>query len=149
MCTASLLLGVLPAVFTFELCQVGYSLNALVDFPPDDPIAILKHLLVGSEGTLGFISNVTYNTVPEVHHKVRPVHVFAVRMLQLGLRLLPPAHLQLCMSLAQKLPNGGSCSCQQQRDIQHSARGAPQGTAYQGMLQFNSRLWLPAKSLVV
>lgn len=51
--------------------QVGYSLNALVDFPPDDPIAIIKHLMVGSEGTLGFISNVTYNTVPEVHHKVR------------------------------------------------------------------------------
>lgn len=27
--------------------------------------------MVGSEGTLGFISNVTYNTVREVHHKVR------------------------------------------------------------------------------
>ncbi len=31
----------------------GYSLNALVDY--DDPFEILKHLIVGSEGTLAFI----------------------------------------------------------------------------------------------
>jgi D-lactate dehydrogenase len=41
----------------------GYSLNALVDF--EDPIDILSHLMIGSEGTLGFISRITYNTVIE------------------------------------------------------------------------------------
>ncbi|MEW5976070.1 MAG: FAD-binding and (Fe-S)-binding domain-containing protein [Acidobacteriota bacterium] len=41
----------------------GYSLNALVDF--DSPIDILAHLMIGSEGTLGFISEITYHTVPE------------------------------------------------------------------------------------
>ncbi len=43
-------------------CVTGYGINALVDF--DDPLAILAHLLVGSEGTLGFISHVVLNTVP-------------------------------------------------------------------------------------
>ena len=41
----------------------GYSLNALVDY--HDPIDILTHLMIGSEGTLGFISSITYRTVPE------------------------------------------------------------------------------------
>jgi D-lactate dehydrogenase len=41
----------------------GYSLNALVDF--EDPIDILAHLMIGSEGTLGFISRITYLTVVE------------------------------------------------------------------------------------
>jgi D-lactate dehydrogenase len=36
----------------------GYSLNALVDFI--DPFDIIEHLMIGSEGTLGFISSLTY-----------------------------------------------------------------------------------------
>ncbi len=45
----------------------GYALNALIDF--DDPIDILQHLMIGSEGTLGFISEITYRTVPDHPHK--------------------------------------------------------------------------------
>ncbi|MBP9803472.1 MAG: FAD-binding oxidoreductase [Candidatus Accumulibacter sp.] len=41
----------------------GYSLNALIDY--EDPIDILAHLLIGSEGTLGFMSRITYRTVVE------------------------------------------------------------------------------------
>jgi D-lactate dehydrogenase len=41
----------------------GYSLNALVDY--DDPFDILVHLMIGSEGTLGFISEIVYKTVVE------------------------------------------------------------------------------------
>ena len=41
----------------------GYSLNALVDYT--DPIDILAHLMIGSEGTLGFISRITLLTVAE------------------------------------------------------------------------------------
>jgi hypothetical protein len=39
-------------------CTTGYSLNALVDFPAEDPLEIIKHLIIGSEGTLGFVSQV-------------------------------------------------------------------------------------------
>lgn len=38
----------------------GYSVNSYLDYK--DPIEIIKHLMVGSEGTLGFISQLTLNT---------------------------------------------------------------------------------------
>lgn len=53
----------------------GYALNALVDFT--DPIEVLEHLMIGSEGTLGFIAEITYNTVIEHAHKASALLVFA------------------------------------------------------------------------
>ncbi len=52
----------------------GYSLNALVDY--DDPIDIIAHLMVGSEGTLGFIKDITYKTVPEYADKASSLMIF-------------------------------------------------------------------------
>ncbi len=45
----------------------GYSLNAFTDF--EDPFDILLHLLVGSEGTLAFLADLTFRTVEEQAHK--------------------------------------------------------------------------------
>jgi D-lactate dehydrogenase len=42
----------------------GYSLNAFLDF--DRPVDILSHLLIGSEGTLGFIASAVLRTVPDL-----------------------------------------------------------------------------------
>lgn len=52
----------------------GFSLNALTEFT--DPIDILTHLMVGSEGCLGFISSVTLNTVPDYPHRASALLVF-------------------------------------------------------------------------
>ena len=52
----------------------GYSLNALVDFT--DPIDILQHLMIGSEGTLGFIAEITYNTVPDPKQRATTLILF-------------------------------------------------------------------------
>jgi D-lactate dehydrogenase len=52
----------------------GYSLNALVDY--DDPLDIIMHLMIGSEGTLGFISEIVYNTVIEHPYKASALMIF-------------------------------------------------------------------------
>jgi D-lactate dehydrogenase len=52
----------------------GYMLNALIDF--DDPIDILQHLMIGSEGTLGFIAGITYRTVEDPPHKATTLALF-------------------------------------------------------------------------
>ncbi|KFL34358.1 MULTISPECIES: FAD-binding and (Fe-S)-binding domain-containing protein [unclassified Sulfurospirillum] len=52
----------------------GYSLNALVDY--EDPIDIIAHLMIGSEGTLGFIKEITFKTVPEYKDKASALMIF-------------------------------------------------------------------------
>ena len=52
----------------------GYGLNAFVDFR--DPLDILAHLLVGSEGTLAFVSEVTFRTVEEHAHRASALVLF-------------------------------------------------------------------------
>ena len=53
----------------------GYSLNALIDF--EDPVEILTHLMIGSEGTLGFIEEIEYRTVPEYRNKASALIIFS------------------------------------------------------------------------
>ncbi|HEY5717851.1 MAG TPA: FAD-binding and (Fe-S)-binding domain-containing protein [Motiliproteus sp.] len=52
----------------------GYALNSLVDY--EDPFDILQHLMIGSEGTLGFIAEITYRTVPEHPNKASALIFF-------------------------------------------------------------------------
>ena len=41
---------------------MGYGINAFLDF--DEPLDILTHLIIGSEGTLAFVAETTFHTVP-------------------------------------------------------------------------------------
>ena len=41
---------------------MGYGINSFLDF--DEPVQILAHLMIGSEGTLGFVASATFDTVP-------------------------------------------------------------------------------------
>ncbi|GAB3714155.1 FAD-binding and (Fe-S)-binding domain-containing protein [Mariniluteicoccus flavus] len=45
---------------------MGYGVNALLDF--DEPVSILERLVIGSEGTLGFVAEAVFQTVPVLPH---------------------------------------------------------------------------------
>ena len=45
---------------------MGYGLNTLLDF--SSPVDIMAHLIVGSEGTLGFVAEAVFRTVPRLQH---------------------------------------------------------------------------------
>ena len=53
---------------------MGYGLNSLVDH--ETPTQILAHLIIGSEGTLGFVAGATFNTVPLLGHAATTLLVF-------------------------------------------------------------------------
>jgi D-lactate dehydrogenase len=53
----------------------GYSLNAFLDH--DRPADILAHLMVGAEGTLGFVGEMTFRTVPEPPARATALVFFA------------------------------------------------------------------------
>jgi len=46
---------------------IGYSMNSFLDY--NHPLDIFSHLLVGAEGTLAFIANVTLQTIPDPPEK--------------------------------------------------------------------------------
>ena len=53
----------------------GYSLNAFLDF--DTPAQILSHLMIGAEGTLGFIAEAILETIPDMPLKYTGLLVFS------------------------------------------------------------------------
>src|SRR5690554_861314 len=60
----------------FELKNTcGYGVNSLIDFI--DPIAIIQHLMIGSEGILGFVTQATFETVHDAPLKATAMIYFA------------------------------------------------------------------------
>ncbi len=54
---------------------MGYGLNSFLDH--DDAVDILEHLVIGSEGTLAFVAEATFRTVPALPHVATGLLVFA------------------------------------------------------------------------
>ena len=72
-CSNSALLNLIQKKYRLKN-TTGYGINALVDY--QDPLEILKHLMIGSEGTLGFIADITYRTVPQDPYRASGFFVF-------------------------------------------------------------------------
>lgn len=53
---------------------MGYGLNSLLDFR--NPVDILTHLIIGSEGTLGFVAEAIFRTIPRLQHAAAGLLVF-------------------------------------------------------------------------
>jgi D-lactate dehydrogenase len=53
---------------------MGYSLNSLLDF--NNPVDIMAHLIIGSEGTLGFVAEAVFRTIPRLQHAAAGLLVF-------------------------------------------------------------------------
>jgi D-lactate dehydrogenase len=64
---------------------MGYGVNAFLDF--DDPVDVLQHLVVGSEGTLAFVAEATFRTVPVLPEVATALAVFPT--LDAATRALP------------------------------------------------------------
>lgn len=54
---------------------MGYGLNAFLDH--DDPLHILEHLVVGSEGTLAFVAEAAFHTLPVLPESATGLLIFA------------------------------------------------------------------------
>ncbi|CAM3329734.1 FAD-binding and (Fe-S)-binding domain-containing protein [Occultella aeris] len=67
----------LSAIVTHQFSMkntMGYGLNALLDH--DEPADILAHLMIGSEGTLGYVASVVLDTVPVLARAATSLLVF-------------------------------------------------------------------------
>ncbi len=53
----------------------GYSVQAFLD--AETPVEILRRLMVGSEGTLGFIAEAVFHTIPDDKHTLTSLMIFS------------------------------------------------------------------------
>ena len=100
----------------------GYSLNALLDF--SDPFDILQHLLVGSEGTLGFVSEVVYRTV--VEHKFKASALILFPDIKTACRAIPILRESQLAAAAELIDRAGLASVQDKPGLPEFLKGLGQ-----------------------
>lgn len=102
----------------------GYGVNSLIDYA--DPIDIIQHLMIGSEGTLGFISQVTFRTVHDAPLKAAAMIYFS------GLREVSNAILPLrecAVSAAELMDRNALRAVEDMDGMPPELKSLPEGAA--------------------
>ncbi len=93
---------------------MGYGVNSFLDF--DRPVDVLAHLMIGSEGTLGFVAEAVFQTVPLLAEAATGLAVFPTldaataalpELVESGLatiELLDATSLRVAQSLSDSTP---------------------------------------------
>lgn len=102
----------------------GYSLNSLVDF--EDPFDIITHLMIGSEGTLGFISDVVYRTVVEHPHKASALIFF--KNMRDACAAIPLLRGDLVVDAAELIDRAGLASVEEKPGMPEYLKSLPPST---------------------
>lgn len=102
----------------------GYGVNALIDF--NDPIDIIQHLLIGSEGTLGFVSQVTFATVHDAPLKATAMVYFA-NLRDVSEAIIPLRQCQV--SAAELMDRNALRAVENQYGMPEELRSLPEGAA--------------------
>lgn len=109
----------------FELKNTcGYGVNSLIDF--DDPIAIIQQLMVGSEGTLGFISQATFETVHDAPLKATAMVYFS-SLRDVCDTIIPLRDCQV--SAAELMDRNALRAVENQEDMPQELHTLPEGAA--------------------
>jgi len=102
----------------------GYGVNSLIDF--DDPIDIIQQLMIGSEGTLGFISQATFNTVHDAPLKASAL-IYFNNLRDVSEAILP---LRGCeVSAAELMDRNALKAVEDQRGMPEELKSLPEGAA--------------------
>lgn len=102
----------------------GYGVNSLIDF--NDPIDIIQHLMIGSEGTLGFISQATFNTVHDAPLKASAM-IYFNNLRDVSKAIIP---LRNCaVSAAELMDRNALRAVEGQKGMPKELKSLPQGAA--------------------
>ena len=102
----------------------GYGVNSLIDF--SDPIQIIQHLMIGSEGTLGFVSQATFETVHDAPLKATAMIYFA-NLRDVSNTIIPLRSCQV--SAAELMERNALRAVEDQKGMPKELKSLPEGAA--------------------
>lgn len=102
----------------------GYGVNSLIDF--SDPVQIIQHLMIGSEGTLGFVSQVTFETVHDAPLKATAMIYFS-NLRDVSNTIIPLRNCQV--SAAELMDRNALRAVEDQEGMPAELRLLPEGAA--------------------